>query len=91
MQSTMLCLPFVGLAGIAVIYVTTVFYQQRDLRLRRLHNATLEFAHGLGIYECRAFLEVAQTGDQVELGRRWPAWPEFRDATLRGDYRWGAA
>ena len=91
MQSTLLCLPAIGLASVATIFVTTVIYQRRELRLRRLHNATLDFAEHLSLYECHAFLQAAQTGDQNELSRRWPTWPDFRDACLRGDYFWGAA
>ncbi|RAX42432.1 hypothetical protein [Rhizobium tropici] len=81
----------VFLACVAIFYATIVGYQRQEERQRRLFDATIEFARQLGVYECRDFLAVAQTGDQAELERRWPTWPEFRDAGLRGDYAWGIA
>jgi hypothetical protein len=91
MQSALLCLPGIGLAAVSALFVAMIIFQRRELRLRRLHNATLEFAGRLSFYECNAFLQVAQTGDDAELARRWPTWPEFRDASMRGDYLWGDA
>lgn len=91
MQSAVLCLPAIGLATVSVSFMTIVIFQRREARLRRLHCATLEFAQRLGFYDCNAFLAVAETGDQAELERRWPTWPAYRDASMRGDYLWGAA
>ena len=85
-------IPWIASAiSIAATYWITIASQRREERLRRLHDATLEFAQRLSLFECRQFLAVAQTGDQAELERRWKAWAEFRDAALRGDYSWGIA
>ncbi|MFT4162741.1 hypothetical protein [Shinella sp.] len=81
----------VFIASAALFYGILVGYQRQEARQLRLFTATLEYARQLGIYECREFLLVAQTGDQVELDRRWPTWVDFRDAALRGDYAWGIA
>lgn len=76
---------------IILFYRKVVRYQSDRARLCTQFSLIVEFARQLGMYECREFLAVAQTGDQAELERRWPTWREFRDAGLRGDYAWGIA
>ncbi len=91
MAALLLVQTIVFFACSALFYGMLASFQRQDARQRRVFTATLEFARQLGIYECREFLLVAQTGDQTELSRRWPTWPEARDAALRGDYAWGIA